>query len=739
LVEMSRDLLEIVGEDEFSAGEIVSVGLGCGLFGLLFAAILAVSVIKEDAGNEKMQEIANAISIGAAAFLRREYTYISFFVVLVFVILIPITDIETAVAFLVGAIISALTGFVGMFIAVRANVRTCAAAEIGLNPALRVAFRSGSVMGFSVVGLGIVTLSILYVILEDTEKIAGFGMGASSIALFARVGGGIYTKAADVGSDLVGKIEAGIPEDDPRNPGVIADNVGDNVGDVAGMGADLFESYVGSIIAAAAIGYDKADSDNGVHLDDANYDKSVLIALPFWICGVGIISSFIGSMFVRAKENASQNDLLFAMRLGVVVSSLLICGLSAAVVNFMDLDFEVYACIVIGLIAGVLIGFFTEFCTSFAYWPTISIAESGRTGPATVVIQGLAVGMWSCVPPVVIIGATILICDELYDDYGVAIAPVGMLSTLGVTLATDAYGPVADNAGGIAEMAERPHEVRNRTDALDALGNTTAATGKGFAIGSAVLTALALMRAFSKEANLGDNDIDLLKVDVIVGLLIGSVLPFLFASLTMTAVGKAAQKIITEIRRQFREIEGLKEGRPGAKADYARCVDISTTSALYQMIIPGVIAVISPVIVGYGFGAKALAGLLIGSIVSGFLLAVTMANAGGAWDNAKKYCESGQFGGKGSETHKALVAGDTVGDPFKDTSGPSLNILIKLMSIVALVLANQFDDSGDTWYIAVILFFATLLFSYLVYKFLLLKDEGASTHGNSSSGYQSVE
>jgi len=733
--------MSVITSDE----QIVSLGLVSGIFGLIFAAILAKLVMNEDTGTDKMREISEAIADGAAAFLRREYKYISIFVFVVFIILIPLTNIETAVCFIVGAFVSALTGFIGMSIAVRSNVRTTAAAEVGLNPALRVAFRSGSVMGFSVVGLGIFTLSILYLIFPDTNQLAGFGMGASSIALFARVGGGIYTKAADVGSDLVGKVEAGIPEDDPRNPGVIADNVGDNVGDVAGMGADLFESYVGSIIAAAAIGVDKAEGFTGPADGeeegeaDANYDRYILVALPFWICGVGILCSFVGSLFVRTKENATQNDLLFAMRLGVVVSSVLIIASSAAIVSGFGLDTEVFACLVIGLVAGILIGFFTEFCTSFAYWPTISIAEAGRTGPATVVIQGLAVGMWSCVPPVAIIFATILSCDALYGDYGVAIAPVGMLSTLGVTLATDAYGPVADNAGGIAEMAERPKHVRERTDALDALGNTTAATGKGFAIGSAVLTAIALMKAYTKQASL--DAVDLVDdTKVISGVLIGAVLPFLFASLTMTAVGKAAQKIIAEVRRQFREIPGLKEGRPGAKAEYARCVDISTSSALHQMIIPGLLAVVAPVIIGFGFGPEALAGLLVGSIVSGFLLAVTMANAGGAWDNAKKYCESGHFGGKGSETHKALVAGDTVGDPFKDTSGPALNILLKLMSIVALVLAKEFTGDQSQQGAAVGILFATLAFCAIIYKFVLLKDEvdftsESAAASSSTSGY----
>eukprot|EP00002_Diphylleia_rotans_P018442 TRINITY_DN3572_c0_g1_i2.p1 TRINITY_DN3572_c0_g1~~TRINITY_DN3572_c0_g1_i2.p1 ORF type:complete len:562 (-),score=135.66 TRINITY_DN3572_c0_g1_i2:262-1947(-) len=555
-------------------------------------------------------------------------------------------------------------------------------------------------------------------------------MGASSIALFARVGGGIYTKAADVGSDLVGKVEAGIPEDDPRNPGVIADNVGDNVGDVAGMGADLFESYVGCVIAAAAIGSE----------DKENVTEA--IALPFWICGLGILASLVGSLFVRTKENATQNDLLFAMRLGVIVSSVLVAVFSLPIVLKLHFEFETYLCVVFGLVAGILIGYFTEFATSFAYWPTQSIAQAGRTGPATVIIQGLAVGMWSTVPPVIILVATILICDSLDGDYGTAIAPVGMLSTLGVTLATDAYGPVADNAGGIAEMAELDPQVRQRTDALDALGNTTAATGKGFAIGSAVLTAIALMKAFIKASGLEDESLDIVNdVTVVNGLLVGAVLPFLFASLTMTAVGKAAQKIIEEIRRQFAEIEGLKEGRPGAKADYAKCVDISTTSALQEMLLPGLLAIISPCIIGFGFGSKALAGMLIGSIVAGFLLAVLMANAGGAWDNAKKYCESGHYGGKGSDTHKALVAGDTVGDPFKDTSGPSLNILLKLMSVVALVMADLFEPDSSKWVYGFVIFLFSIVGVLGVYFFMLVEapiQEAVGTR-TKSKGYEQVQ
>eukprot|EP00004_Rigifila_ramosa_P024578 TRINITY_DN716_c0_g1_i1.p1 TRINITY_DN716_c0_g1~~TRINITY_DN716_c0_g1_i1.p1 ORF type:complete len:724 (-),score=177.87 TRINITY_DN716_c0_g1_i1:71-2209(-) len=677
-----------------------------GAIALLFSLILVVKVLNADKGNQRMIDIAQAIQIGAQAFLKREYTYLSIFVVAVAILLFSAIDVNTGVSFLVGAIVSAGTGYFGMQIAVRANVRTTAAAQIGLNPALRVAFNSGSTMGFSVVGLGLFFLSVLGSLIDDWNQIAGFGMGASSIALFARVGGGIFTKAADVGSDLVGKVEAGIPEDDPRNPGTIADNVGDNVGDVAGMGADLFESYVGSIIAACTIGF-------------ADFDEEKGVALPFLVSAFGIICSMIGSQLVQTKDGATQEDLLNSIRRGTVISGLLIVGVVFGCVEWLELDQELSGCIIIGLVAGVMIGFLTEYCTSFSYWPVISICEAGHTGPATVIIQGMAVGMWSAVPPVLVICVAILACYELGDIYGVAIAPVGMLSTLGITLATDAYGPVADNAGGIAEMAELPKEVRERTDALDALGNTTAATGKGFAIGSAVLTALALMTAFTQAVGLEGRRVDLVTdVEVLPGILIGVMLPFLFASLTMTAVGKAAGKIITEIRRQFKEIPGLLEGT--AKADYAKCVDISTTSALHQMIFPGMLAVVSPIIIGFGFGPKALAGLLAGSISGGFLLAVTMSNAGGAWDNAKKYCEAGNYGGKKSETHKALVTGDTVGDPFKDTSGPSLNILIKLMSIVALVLANLFEE--PIWWVAVIVSVVSAILSALLYKYVIKDD-----------------
>ena len=575
-----------------------------------------------------------------------------------------------------------------MNVAIRANVRTTAAAERGLNPALRIAFSSGAVMGLTVVGLGLIGVSVLYLAFGDfkVEYIPGFSFGASSIALFARVGGGIYTKAADVGADLVGKVEQGIPEDDPRNPATIADNVGDNVGDVAGMGADLFESYVGSVIATMAIAVGAA----AIIVDDVSNEYLVL---PLILAGTGIIASIVGTFAVRTSEQATFSNLLWALRRGIFVAAALVAVAAWFLVQAMDVNTHIFWAIVAGLAAGVIIGLVTEFFTSYDYFPTKRIAESAQTGPATVIISGFATGMQSTViPTLVIAGAVIaafLLGSEVGDGmgfYGVAIAAVGMLSTLGITLATDAYGPVADNAGGIAEQAGLPPEVRDRTDALDALGNTTAATGKGFAIGSAALTALALMAAYSQAVDL--ESINLLEYDTLVGALIGAMLPFIFCALTMQAVGRAAYAIVNEVRRQFREIPGLMEGT--GRPEYARCVDLSTRGALREMIVPGVMAVAAPIIVGLALGAEALGGMLIGAIITGFLVAIAMANAGGAWDNAKKYIERGQYGGKGSEAHKAAVVGDTVGDPFKDTSGPSLNILLKLMSIVALVFAPLF-------------------------------------------------
>ena len=661
---------------------------------LLFAVALVIRVSRADQGNEAMVAIAQAIKEGALAFLRREYITLVPFVAVVAVALWLLIDWytgdswvpRTAIAYLAGTLCSAAAGFIGMSVAIRANVRTTAAAMRGLNPALRVAFSSGAVMGITVVGVGLLGVIVLYVIFQDISYVIGFGFGASSIALFARVGGGIYTKAADVGADLVGKVEAGIPEDDPRNPAVIADNVGDNVGDVAGMGADLFESYVGSIIAAIALAAAAAA------FGDWKTDTALL---PILIAGAGIVASILGTFLVRSGERADFGQLLWALRRGIFASAILVVIFAALAVYWLDLDgliapnvsdFDIFWAIVAGLAAGVIIGLITEYYTSYEYGPTKGVAESAQTGAATTMISGIATGMQSTVVPVLIIGGAILAAFELANFYGVALAGVGMLSTLGITLATDAYGPVADNAGGISEQAGLAPEVRQRTDALDALGNTTAATGKGFAIGSAGLTALALLAAYGQAADL--DGIDLLKHTTLAGLLVGAMLPFLFSAMTMRAVGRAAFSIVNEVRRQFREIPGLMEGT--GRPEYAKCVDISTGGALKEMILPGLIAVGTPLVVGFVLGTEALGGLLIGSVGAGFVLAITMANAGGAWDNAKKYIELGNYGGKGSEPHKAAVEGDVVGDPFKDTSGPSLNILLKLMAIVSLVFAPVF-------------------------------------------------
>ena len=650
---------------------------------LLFAAITALRVIRADKGNQQVQDIGEAIKEGSNAFLRQEYLALVPFVAVVAVILGVLIDWQTlgetvpktAISYLVGTVCSAFAGLVGMSVAVRANMRTAAAAVRGLNPALRVAFSSGSVMGVTVVGIGLLGVTILYVVFQDITVVAGFGFGASSIALFARVGGGIFTKAADVGTDLVGKVEAGIPEDDPRNPGVIADNVGDNVGDVAGMGADLFESYVGSIIAAIALA--------GV----TAYDAGTAV-LPLLLAAAGILAAILGTFVVRSGERADFGQLLWSLRRGIFASAVLVAIFALVIVLVMGLDIKLFWTILIGLVAGIIIGLSTEYYTSYDYNPVKQIAETTQTGAATVMISGIATGMVSTVIPLIAIGVTILVAFELSGFYGVALAGVGLLSTLGITLATDAYGPVADNAGGIAEQAQLPPEVRERTDALDALGNTTAATGKGFAIGSAALTSLALLAAYAVAADLNKGGINLLSHTTLVGLLIGAMLPFLFSAFTMKAVGRAAYSIVNEVRRQFREIPGIMEGT--GRPDYARCVAISTSGALKEMIIPGLMAVIVPVATGFILGREALGGLLIGAVGSGFMLAVMMATAGGAWDNAKKYVELGNYGGKGSEAHKAAVEGDVVGDPFKDTSGPSLNILLKLMAIVSLVFAPVF-------------------------------------------------
>jgi inorganic pyrophosphatase len=712
--------------------EIVSLGVAMGGASLLFVLFLLKELQKAPRGNDLMNKISDQIKSGARAFLITEYKYLTFYIIVIFVLFIILytvdpptkkkTDgIKYACNFLVGAILSAGAGWGGMSVATDANVRTTQAADKeGLAKGLRVAFTGGAVMGFTVVGLGLLGLSLMFFFMtmgDDSddalknaaEAMAAFGFGASSIALFARVAGGIYTKAADVGADLVGKVEMDIPEDDPRNPAVIADNVGDNVGDVAGMGADLFESFVGSIIAAMQL----ADGAKGQMM------------LPIWVAGVGIFSSMVGFFAVNTKDGANQHELMFALHKGTIVSSIFALGLSAVVCwgifdNSSD-GWGFFACIVIGLVAGVMIGQVTEYFTSYAYTPVKSITDAGITGPATVIIQGLGIGMISCVFPVLIIVATILACDALSGGYGIAIAAVGMLSTLGVTLATDAYGPVADNAGGIAEMANLDERVRETTDALDALGNTTAATGKGFAIGSAVLTSLSLLAAFKEQTGLDGEGkaIDIGEPVVLSGMILGAMLPFLFAALTMLSVQKAAGAIIIEVRRQFAEIPGLREGE--AEADSDKCVAISTQSSVEEMILPGIYAILSPISVGFLIGPKCLAGLLAGAIASGMMLAIMMANAGGAWDNSKKYIEiEGARGGKGTEIHKACVVGDTVGDPFKDTSGPALNVLIKLMSLISLVIApilKQNPGDWEVWYYGLIPIGLMLLGTFVVYWF----------------------
>ncbi len=681
------------------------VALGAGVIALLFAAWTARRVLAEDEGTEAMKQIARAIQEGAAAFLRREYTFLAVFVVIVAIALAVFVDYDvldrfgpqhgeltdlprTAVAYVLGAVSSALAGFVGMYIAVRANVRTAAKAREGLNPGLRVAFNSGAVMGITVTGISVIGLAVVYLVTQDTQPLTGYAFGASSIALFARVGGGIYTKAADVGADLVGKVEAGIPEDDPRNPATIADNVGDNVGDVAGMGADLFESYTGSIVAAmalttaAVVGTEKGVFDPG---DAAAWDAKAF-ALPLLIMGVGIIAAILGTFLVRTSENATMGRLLWALRTGIFSASGLVLVGTAALLAVLDLPFDLFWAVLIGLVAGQVIGTATEYYTAYEFRPTQNLSKTAETGPATVIIGGLGLGMLSTAIPILAIVVAIWSTYQIAGLYGIALAAVGMLSPLGITLATDAYGPVADNAGGIAEQAHLDPSVRQRTDALDSLGNTTAATGKGFAIGSAVLTSLALMVTYSQVV--GIDTIDILDVETMLGLLIGGLMPFVFAALAMGAVGRAAMAMVNEVRRQFREIPGIMEGT--GKPDYARAVAISTDGAIREMILPGLLAVVVPIVVGAVIGAEALGGLLIGSIASGAVLALMMANAGGAWDNAKKYIEAGHLGGKGSDAHKAAVVGDTVGDPFKDTAGPALNILLKLMSIVAVVFGPLF-------------------------------------------------
>ena len=681
---------------------IVCMTAAASVLALLFAVFTARKVLKFDEGTDVMKKISQSVRKGANAYLNRQYRIVIVFFGVLFVVLgvmafMGLLTPYVPFAFLTGGFFSGLSGFIGMKIATASNARTANACREGLNRGLRVAFSAGSVMGFTVVGLGLLDITIWFFLLkfvfrlpdsEVTGAMLTFGMGASSMALFARVGGGIFTKAADVGADLVGKVEAGIPEDDPRNPAVIADNVGDNVGDVAGMGADLYESYVGSIISSCALGVSAFSNFNAM-------------ALPLCIAAIGVLCSVVGTFLVRTKEGATQKQLLRALSKGTNFSAVLIAVIAFPLVYYIlgKDNWQIYFAIFAGLVSGVLIGQSTEYYTSDSYKPTQNLAKASETGTATIIINGLSVGMLSTLIPIVIVSICVLVSYFVSGGaasasrglYGIALAAVGMLSTLGITLATDAYGPVADNAGGIAQMAELEEKVRERTDALDSLGNTTAATGKGFAIGSAALTALALMASYidkikvipggaEKIANLNINN-----PSVLIGLFIGACLPFVFAALTMNSVGRAAQSVVVEVRRQFREITGLMEGK--ADADYAKCVDLCTKSSLREMVFPTIVAVAVPVIVGMVLGCTGVVGMLAGATATGFLMAVYMSNAGGAWDNAKKYIESGNFGGKGSENHKAAVVGDTVGDPFKDTSGPSINILIKLLSMVSIVFS----------------------------------------------------